>query len=382
MSSGERPADTSGTAARAAAAAAERATAAARQGNGGDSAGKEVTRFARQESIIERYADQFREAMPRGLEVRQLLRDAYTCLRTIKNLDKVDDASLIGSLMTAAQLGLRPGVLGQCWPIPFWDRQLEVPGKRGKGGHRAQLIIGYRGYVNLAHQSGIVADITGRAVHQEDIFDVTYGSDERIVHRRAWGKPRGPMVGAYCIVRYRGGGNNQLAMDLPELLDYRDRYAPRNSAGNVTGPWANDADFVDMAVKTVWIQLSRWVPKSMQDSPLLTRALQWDERIRTDLDPEANPEAEGTAGERPPDVMAPPAPTESAPLLTVSINGTDHHVYVPAERESEDAPLMYGWDCRDCEYVVTGQFESQDIAMVDHQHYASTVDKPKAKGGG
>lgn len=376
MSSGdERRADTSGVAGRAAAAAAAKVEQAAQTGQQGQP-GTAVSPYARQESIIATYADQFKEAMPRGLEVRQLLRDAYVCLRTIKKLDQADMRSVVGSLMTAAQLGLRPGVLGQCWPIPFWNSQLDVPGKRGKGGYSAQLIIGYKGYVNLAHQSGIVADITGRAVYEHDVFEMSQGSEEWILHKRAWNKQggRGPMAGAYCVVNYRGGGQNQHAMDLIELTEHRDKYAPKNKAGDIVGPWANPSDFEDMCVKTVWLQLARWVPKSMQDSPLLTRGLMWDGRLRTSLDPDANPDSESVPPEQAPDPMAPPEPTDSAPLLTVSIDGTDHMVSVPAERASEGSPLLFGWECRVCDFVSPPEFESQDVAMADHQHYASTAD--------
>jgi recombination protein RecT len=80
---------------------------------------------------------QFQLAMPRGAEATQLVRDALTALRTIKHLDKCEANSVLGALMTCAQLGLRPGVLGHAWPLPFWDRHSK--------GYKAQLVIGYQG---------------------------------------------------------------------------------------------------------------------------------------------------------------------------------------------------------------------------------------------
>ncbi len=80
---------------------------------------------------------QFQAAMPKGAEATQLIRDALTAMRMTKNLSRAEETSVLGALMTCAQLGLRPGVLGHAWLLPFWD---------GKNrGYKAQLVIGYQG---------------------------------------------------------------------------------------------------------------------------------------------------------------------------------------------------------------------------------------------
>ena len=74
---------------------------------------------------IKRMESSFAMAMPRGNEATQLIRDALTCLRTTPKLAECDHASVLGGLMTCAQLGLRPGVaaLGHGWLLPFWNRK-------------------------------------------------------------------------------------------------------------------------------------------------------------------------------------------------------------------------------------------------------------------
>ena len=103
--------------------------------------------------------------MPKGREATQLVRDAMTCLRTIKKLDQCEPTSVLGALMTCAQLGLRPAVLGHAWPLPFWDNRSKC--------YKAQLVIGYQGYIELGHRSGKLEGPVGQDRLQEDReFDV------------------------------------------------------------------------------------------------------------------------------------------------------------------------------------------------------------------
>src|SRR5437868_6622622 len=71
---------------------------------------------------IRNMQEQFALAMPRCMEAQQLVRDALSLVRTTKHLAECDAQSVLGGLMTFAQLGLRPGVLGHGWLIPFKKR--------------------------------------------------------------------------------------------------------------------------------------------------------------------------------------------------------------------------------------------------------------------
>ncbi|MEV0214244.1 recombination protein RecT [Micromonospora sp. NPDC050695] len=224
---------------------------------------------------------EYQLAMPRGAEATQLVRDALTALRMTKDLAKCDAPSVLGSLMTCAQLGLRPGVLGHAWLLPFWDRK--------SGGHKAQLVIGYQGLIELAHRSGKVASLIARTVYEGDEFDVDYGLSDRLVHkpdlfRDGEGKP----VAYYAIVKFVGGGHAFYVMSHRQMLAYRDKHATaRNRAGEIVGPWVSNFD--GMAAKTCVRQLAKWMPKSTE----LAMALAADEGIRVDLTPTADP-AEAT----------------------------------------------------------------------------------------
>jgi recombination protein RecT len=267
--------------------------------------------------------EEFRKAMPAG-EAVQFVRDAMTCLQTIRNLDKCEPRSVLGALMTCAQLGLRPAVLGHAWPLPFWDANLEIrdpqSGRPRKGGHKAQLVIGYQGLTHLAYESGKVASVKAAPVFEDDEFDWDMGSDQPPLHRRPrFGTPRGAVVGYYAVVRTVMGGHLVYAMDLPEMLRFREQFAPRGKKpaegpAPIVGPWSKpieSAEFTAMSLKTVLRYALKTAPKSAQ----LARAEAVDGTVRVDTsvlsEPaavSAHPVLEAGPGDVVADAVTPPDP--------------------------------------------------------------------------
>lgn len=222
------------------------------------------------QNALQAMQTQFQMAMPTGMEATRLVRDAMTCIRNTPELARCDQLSVIGAFMSAAQLGLRPGVLGQAWVLPYWDKR--------SGGHRAQLIVGYQGLIELAYRTGQIASISPRIVYQNDAYVVEYGLDERIVHKPCLDGPRGPVVAYYCVIRTSSGGVIFEHMSVPDAETHRDRFAPRAKAGNVVGPWGSDFDA--MALKTVVKKALRWAPKTTE----LAQALAADGAVRINAD--------------------------------------------------------------------------------------------------
>jgi len=224
------------------------------------------------EQDISSMAEQFQLAMPRGAEATQLVRDAITALRTTRNLDKCDKLSILGGLMTCAQLGLRPGVLGHAWLVPFWSNRDRC--------YHAQLVIGYQGLVELAHRSGRISSLIARTVHENDTFDVDYGLADALVHKPALRGSRGAPVAFYAIAKFTGGGHAFIVMTHDEMTAYRDVHATaRDKTGKVVGPWVDS--FEGMAHKTCIRQLAKFMPKSTE----LATAMEADSRIRVDITP-------------------------------------------------------------------------------------------------
>jgi len=234
---------------------------------------------------IVRMEDQFAMAAPRGIEAKQLVRDALTALRQNPELAECDPQSVLGGLMTMAQLGLRVGVLGHGWLLPFRDWKTKQK--------KAQLVIGYQGLVELAYRSNKIKSLSARTVHANDHFRIEYGIDETLEHRPAPGD-RGEVIGYYAVVKFLPDGHSFYYMTKAEAEVYRDRYAmAKNRQGEVVGPWKSEFD--GMAKKTCVRQLSKLMPKGTE----LSVALMVDDAVRVDIDPGMAPELVSSHVERP-----------------------------------------------------------------------------------
>ena len=225
---------------------------------------------------IRRMESQFALAMPRGGEAAQLVRDALTALRGNPKLAECDAATVLGGLMTCAQLGLRPGVLGHAWLIPFWNSR--------KSQHEAQLVIGYQGLVDLAHRSGKIASLIARTVYENDHFDVDYGLADSLVHKPVITGDRGKPIAYYAIAKFTTGGHAFIVIGHDEMNTYKGQFAmAKTREGRIIGPWQDH--FEAMAQKTCVRQLAKWMPKSTD----LATAIEVDNSVRVDLAPQADP---------------------------------------------------------------------------------------------
>jgi recombination protein RecT len=257
----------------------ERAT-----GDGGGG-GEVARRGPTLEDRVVALESEFARAMPTGV-ARQMVQDVITSVRLTPKLGEAEPRSVLGAAMTAAQLGLRPGVGGQCWILPFWDNRTRKS--------RAQLIIGYEGFIYLAYLSNKVKDIVARPVRERDEFDITYAPDPTILHKPARGE-RGPIVAYYSMWRGVDGGSGFFDMTHREMCQWRDMYAPRGKPppgqfqGPIVGPWskAEDSDeFGGMALKTCIRRMSKFMPRSSQ----LATASAVDGSVRVDTSVLSQPE--------------------------------------------------------------------------------------------
>ena len=270
---------------------------------------------------IGKMENEFRAALPKGIEAVQLVRDLHTQLRTIKNLDKCDQKSVLGAAMTCAQLGLRPGVLGQSWILPYWNNKTKS--------HSAQLIIGYQGYIELAYRSDKVAMLQARAIHENDTFELVWGAEaDTITHKPApFDVDPGEIIGYYAVGRTTAGGYVfTRPMSRAEMERHRDQYAPRYN-GQITGPWKTEFD--EMALKTMVRKLMKFLPKSTQ----MAQAYVHDNSVRFDPRPEAVDETPTYVdGETVPDEGVPP-PAEEERLRAVVIAIMDAEKIPVGERQ-------------------------------------------------
>lgn len=197
-------------------------------------------------------------ALVRHITPERLMRVTMTAIQRNPDLLDCDRMSLLGSVMTCAQLGLEPGPLGHAYLIPFNDKN---SGKR-----LVQFIPGYRGLIDLARRSGAVDSIAAYAVYEHDEFDYALGDSPFVGHKPALGE-RGKMVAVYAVARLKDCAVPQV--DVMSKADV-DAIRRRSKAAD-NGPWVTDYD--EMARKTVVRRLFKYLPVSVE----LSRAISHDE---------------------------------------------------------------------------------------------------------
>lgn len=224
--------------------------------------------------------DQLRGEINRGLpafmrgQADRLIRAMMTeCSRTPDLLD-CSPASLFGAVIQAGQLGLTiGGPLGESYIIGFWSKKKQVK--------EATLIVGYKGFLNLAHRSALVRRVTPRVVREGDDFAVRYGTGQGILHIPKRDSD-GPVTDYYVVVETVSGGVDFEVATVAEMMAFRDRYSMVRTAEEWVrkkSPWYDitpspiNNGFDSMSLKT----LIRRMAKRMPLSPELACAAGLDE---------------------------------------------------------------------------------------------------------
>jgi recombination protein RecT len=214
------------------------------------------------------------KALPKHLSTERLARIATTAIRQNPKLAQCTPASFLGSLFTAAQLGLEP-VAGLAYFIPFDNSKL-VNGTWIKV-TECQFVIGYKGVAELFYRHEKSGLIDWGIVHEKDEFSYEYGTDARLKHKPAQGV-RGDVVGYYGIFKLSNGLSKFLYMTKAECMEHGKKhsktYSQRDQAFGKKSPWATNPD--GMCLKTVLLQTAKTAPMATE----LRRALDTDETSR------------------------------------------------------------------------------------------------------
>lgn len=225
-------------------------------------AGQEVSTRARPTNfpaMLEAYKGEIARALPRHLNADTMTRIALTCFRMNAKLAECQPASVFACVIQASQLGLRPGLMGECYLIPYKDQ--------------CTLQLGYQGLLELVRRSGLVESISAHLVHDRDLFEVQWGTDPGIVHKPYLDGDAGAVRLVYAVARLKGGGTHAELMTLIDIEKIRARSQNVQNAeryGKKT-PW--DTDWGEMARKTVLRRICKYLPKS----PDLATALVLDD---------------------------------------------------------------------------------------------------------
>ena len=186
------------------------------------------------------YSKQIAKALPSVLTPERFSRMVLTAITKTPKLASCKPESFIGSMLTAAQLGLEPNTpLGQAYLIPY--------------GNECQFQIGYKGLIDLAYRSGEFQCIMSEIVYENDEFTFEYGLNANLMHKPCMGE-RGDMKWAYAMYKLKDGGYSFVVSSIDDIIKHGRKYSKTYN----NGPW--QTAFEEMAKKTVIKQLLKYAP--------------------------------------------------------------------------------------------------------------------------
>jgi len=217
---------------------------------------KEETIF----SLVKAQRAGFKMALPKDFDEDRFTRICLTVLNSNKKLALCEPYSILGALMTCAQLGLEPNTpLKEAYIIPYSDK--------------AQFQISYRGLEKLAWNSGLIEFLDYDIICENDEIIYSKGLNPTFIHKPLLKGKRGEPYAYYAVAGIIGGGRAIVLKSKEEVLAHAKRFSKtwngKNFGGtyNKQGIW--DTDFEAMAIKTVLIELiDKKLPKRTTNEAL------------------------------------------------------------------------------------------------------------------
>ena len=218
------------------------------------------------------------ESLPRHVSPDRMLRTMIQAANKSPDIYKCDLRQAVGSFLTLSQLGLEPNTpLQHAFLIPFKTKMWNpATKKRDIEGYDLNVVIGYPGLADLAFRSGLVTNIHADVVWPGDEFSFEYGTKAGLRHVPMGKQKDGDEpVWAYAHVGLKDGQAFEV-MPWSAVLRVRDNSQgykaalaqKRNAedkgwkvpAGYTETPWVKHV--VEMAKKTPFRRLAKWLPKS------------------------------------------------------------------------------------------------------------------------
>lgn len=219
-------------------------------------------------ALLEQHKAGILAALPRHLTGERLLKVATIAVTTTPALLECDVPSLVSAIGQCASMGLEPNtVLGHAYLVPFNTKRKTPHGEEWV--KSVQVIIGYKGLIDLARRSGRISSISAHEVCEADEFSLIYGTSERIEHKPALGERRA-VIGFYAVAQLKDGG---YAMEYVSRADvdkimmgsqaatYFDKKTGTRKLKD-SGPWAEH--YVEMGRKTAIRRLAKYLPLSVE----------------------------------------------------------------------------------------------------------------------
>lgn len=210
--------------------------------------------------------EQFAMALPKHLSPERFCRVAITALSRMPKLAECTQESFFRCLLDLSAFGLEPDGR-RAHLIPYKDQ--------------CTLVIDWKGLAELAMRSGIIAKLHADIVCENDVF--AYDMGEIKTHSIDYRRPRGEMYAAYAMAVTKDGPVFVAVLNKEEIDAIMKRSQGYKAAVQYhkSHPWLTD--YNEMAKKTAFRRLAKWLPLSAE----FRDALDKDDEMEKDVTPPA-----------------------------------------------------------------------------------------------
>ncbi len=203
--------------------------------------------------FMDKLKPQLARALPSHMNADRMARLALTQFSTTPALQQCDPKSIAGAIMTAAQLGLEPGINGQGYLIPYKETCTFVPG--------------WKGLVDLVARSGRATVWTG-AVRPGDEFEYQLGDTPFCKHKPGDEDDDAPFTHVYAIGRVRDAAMPVIEVwSRAKVLKHLKKY---NKVGNRHYANTDENNLEMYARKCALLQVLKYMPSSIELANAIT----------------------------------------------------------------------------------------------------------------
>lgn len=201
--------------------------------------------------FLDNFKPQMALALPKHLTADRMARLAVTAFSTTPKLQLCEPKSIVGSIMTAATLGLEINVDGQCFLVPY--------------GRTCTLVPGWKGLVDLVNRGGRGTVFTG-VIFKDQEYTFTDGAKrDLIVHNETDLDAPEDITHAYAIGWVKGSSMPIIELwRVTKIKKHRDKY---NKVGTSHYSFR---DWEMYSRKIPLLQVLKYMPKSIELQNALT----------------------------------------------------------------------------------------------------------------
>jgi len=213
----------------------------------------------RYDKIIDLGAERFAKLAPANIDFEAEKGFAIQLLETKPELMKAYrecPQSLLQAVTNVAAIGLSLNpAKAEAYLI---TRNIKVERNPDRWETRIVLEPSYRGFCNLATNTGSIMWLQAKAVHEKDTYE-NQGIDKEPLHKHASFRDRGGIIGYCCIAKTNKGDYLTTEMSIEEIFKVRDS---SESFKKGYGPWKDWPE--EQAKKTVVRRAFKMLPKTDQ----------------------------------------------------------------------------------------------------------------------